>query len=208
MEFNVESASIKNLGIIYKDTKSEKIYNRLYKRVKPGLINYIYKIVNDVDDTNQVFNETMCKVYTHIDMYDPNWNISTWIYRIAYTHACGLLRAKNSSKTTPMSYFENSAEMDLTSKIEFHSLDEYKDNMILSEDIIQISKQNSDLVDLLETLPIEYKDVLKRKFWDDKKYEDIATEYSIPLQTVKNRIFRGKNMLSAKYVKLYGIPLI
>ena len=143
-----------------------------------------------------------------IELYNTQWNISTWIYRIAYVNACGYLRAMRTSKTTPMSYFENSNDMDLTSKIEFQSIDGYKDSLELSEESEVISKQNSNLLDLVESLDSQFSNVLRDKFWENMKYEEIADKYEIPLQTVKNRIFRGKNMLNEKYVKLYGIPII
>jgi len=208
MNINQEKLSIKELGILYKETRSEKTYNRLYKRVAPGVRQYIYKILEDADVTNQIFNETMCTVYDKIELYNTQWNISTWIYRIAYVNACAYLRAMRTSKTTPMSYFENSNDMDLTSKIEFQSIDGYKDSLELSEESEVISKQNSNLLDLVESLDSQFSNVLRDKFWENMKYEEIADKYEIPLQTVKNRIFRGKNMLNEKYVKLYGIPII
>ena len=39
--------TLKTLGLEFSETRSEKIYNDLYERIKPGLKNYINQIVKD-----------------------------------------------------------------------------------------------------------------------------------------------------------------
>jgi DNA-directed RNA polymerase specialized sigma24 family protein len=41
-----------------------------------------------------------------------------------------------------------------------------------------------------------YKDIIEDRLINQMKYEDIAAKYNLPLQTVKNRIRRGKSIIA------------
>ncbi len=125
--------SLKDLGFKFKETRSEKTFTELYQRIRPGLYNYIFQVVKDHDDTENLISYVMSTVYNKIDTYDPKWHISTWIYRIAYTSACMELRYRKSRKTTNMSVLEMSENKNLLSKIEFESMETYKDVLEIAE---------------------------------------------------------------------------
>ena len=87
--------TLKLLGQQFSETKSEKAYNDLYHRIKPGLSNYIYQIVKDRNESEDLFSMTMAIVYNKIDQYKPEFHISTWIYRIAYHEASETYKQKS-----------------------------------------------------------------------------------------------------------------
>jgi DNA-directed RNA polymerase specialized sigma24 family protein len=66
------------------ETRSEKDYTNLYRKVKPGLRSYIGKIVKDADATEDILVNTLTKMWTKIDQYDPQYQITTWLYLIAF----------------------------------------------------------------------------------------------------------------------------
>jgi DNA-directed RNA polymerase specialized sigma24 family protein len=41
-----------------------------------------------------------------------------------------------------------------------------------------------------------YKEIIEDRLLNDMKYEDIAEKYNLPLQTIKNRIRRGKSIIA------------
>lgn len=41
-----------------------------------------------------------------------------------------------------------------------------------------------------------YKGIIEDRLLNNMKYEDIATKYKLPLQTIKNRIRRGKSIIA------------
>jgi DNA-directed RNA polymerase specialized sigma24 family protein len=41
-----------------------------------------------------------------------------------------------------------------------------------------------------------YRGILEDRLLNNMKYEDIASKYELPLQTVKNRIRRGKAIIA------------
>jgi RNA polymerase sigma-70 factor (ECF subfamily) len=190
--------SLKDLGIMFKETRSQKAFAQLYHRIKPGLYNYVYQIVKDQDVTNHVVSAVMTSVNEKIDKYDPKWHISTWIYRIAYTHACGAIRSKKAQKTTPLSYFEGSENKNMASKIEFDAIDDYRDSLEIKEDEMKQTEENLHLRKIVNELPEEYRVVIVEKFFNDLKYGEIAEKLELPLHTIKNRISRGKRLIKEK----------
>jgi RNA polymerase sigma factor (sigma-70 family) len=190
--------SLKDLGLRYKETKSERAFTELYYRIRPGLYNYVLQIVKDSDTANHVVSAVMTSVHEHIDKYDPKWHISTWIYRIAYTHACGELRYKNARKTTPMSFFENSENKNWVSKIEHSQIEDFRDTLVAREDKEEADAETANLRKIVKELPDEYRIVIEEKFFNDLKYDEIASKLEIPLHTVKNRISRGKRIIKEK----------
>ena len=77
------------------NSKSEKDYNTLYQRVKPGLRNYIRNVVKDNEATDDILTNTLTKMWTKIDQYDPKYQITTWLYRIAFNECLGWIRQRN-----------------------------------------------------------------------------------------------------------------
>jgi len=195
----VKADSLKDLGFKFKATRSEKAFKELYDRIRPGLYNYIYSIVKNTDDVENLISEVMTTAYNKIDTYDPKWHISTWIYRIAYTHSCMELRNRKKRKITFMTDVENSENKNLLSKIEFDSIDGYVDDLVAIEDKKEHEDNLTRLRTLFSTLPEDYRVVIEEKIFNDLKYEEIAEKLAIPLHTVKNRISRGKRILKEQY---------
>ena len=77
------------------ETKSEKDFTALYRKVKPGLKSYIYKIVKDNEATEDIVGNTLTKMWTKIDQYDPQYQITTWLYRIAFNECLGYINDRN-----------------------------------------------------------------------------------------------------------------
>lgn len=199
MAKNNKPDSLKDLGFKFKETRSEKVFTELYHRIRPGLYNYIFQVVKDHDDTENLISYVMSTVYNKIDTYDPKWHISTWIYRIAYTSACMELRYRKARKTTNMSVLEMSENKNLISKIEFESMETYKDILEIAEEKAEADESQLRLRRIVSQLPDEYRVVIEEKFFNDLKYEEIAQKLDIPLHTVKNRISRGKRIIKEKY---------
>ena len=41
-----------------------------------------------------------------------------------------------------------------------------------------------------------YKEIIEDRLLNNMKYEDIAAKHNLPLQTIKNRIRRGKSIIA------------
>ena len=53
----------------------------------------------------------------------------------------------------------------------------------------------------IQDLKPMYRDIIEDRLLNNMKYEDIASKYGVPLQTVKNRIRRGKILIQESMAK-------
>jgi RNA polymerase sigma-70 factor (ECF subfamily) len=191
--------TLKTLGTEFATTKSEKTFNDLYQRIKPGLIRYINQIVKDGDTSEDLFSMVMSTVYNKIEQYNPEYHISTWIYRIAYTHSLMHLRNKKRRATTNFSVFDSYYDNDRVSdKIMYSQIENepFEDDFqTLEEKEKEQEKVHDTILLAIDNLDPLYKEIVKDRLVSDMKYGDIAKKHNLPLHTIKNRISRGKRSL-------------
>ena len=90
-----KTTSYRELAENFLATRSEKDFNLLYKRVQPGLRNYIMNVVKDAEAAEDILANTLIKMWTKIDQYDPKYQITTWLYRIAFNESLGWIRERD-----------------------------------------------------------------------------------------------------------------
>jgi len=200
----------KELAIEFQKTKNEKIYNKLYKKMRPGLWSYIFKIVKDKDATDDLCSTTLTKVYLKIDDYKPEYQITTWAYRIAFNDSLGWLKYQK-NKISMNVFTDNGIDPPV---MDFCRIEHDSDLPITDEDYHNADKiqdtQYSLAINAIEELPLMYKPYMVERLLNNKSYNEILdmmidTEDGITLQTVKNRIFRGKKIVKKEIEKMYSL---
>ena len=181
-------------------TKSEKSFTTLYNRIKPGLTAYVYKIVKDSEIAEDIAVNTLTKMWTKIDQYDPKYQITTWLYRIAFNESLGYI-AKRNKKTSLDKLNEFGVEVNNAGATTV-SLDEALNDFEMMTEQDYLDEQNA----LMETygLALEamnglkgmYKEIVVDRLINNMKYDEIAEKHNVSLQTVKNRIRRGKALIA------------
>src|SRR5947209_17476744 len=69
-------------------------FTELVKRYEKRIINYVYRITHRYEDAHDLAQEIFVKVYVALDRYDPKYQFSTWLFRIAQNSAIDALRKK------------------------------------------------------------------------------------------------------------------
>ena len=59
-----------------------------------------------------------------------------------------------------------------------------------------LKQRNRLMKDVVESMNPKYRDLIKLRFFDELKYEEIAKKLNIPLGTVKVRLSRAKSLLT------------
>jgi len=191
--------SYRELSENFIKSKSEKDYNALYQRVKPGLRNYISNVVKDVNATEDVLTNTLTKMWTKIDQYNPSYQITTWLYRIAFNECLGWIRQRNSkySIETMKEYgIEISDQYAHTSARDLLIENETKTESDWYEEDDYLQARYELALANIESLKQMYKEIIEDRLLNNMKYEDIAAKHNLPLQTIKNRIRRGKSIIA------------
>src|SRR5213080_2029730 len=73
-------------------------FSELVSRYEKRLINYVYRITHRYEDAHDMAQEIFVKVFLALDRYDPKFQFSTWLFRIAQNSAIDALRKKSISE--------------------------------------------------------------------------------------------------------------
>lgn len=196
----MSKTSYRELAENFIKTRSEKDYKVLYDKIKPGLENYVFNIVKDNEAKDDIVTNTLTKLWTKADQYDPQYQITTWLYRIAFNECLGWIRQRNKKRSIDAlrdsgievsRYYARTSAKDLLVEMEYKSEEEFyeEDNEIMNRYEMALKG--------IENLKPMYKGILEDRLLNNMKYEDIAKKYDLPLQTIKNRIRRGKAIIAS-----------
>jgi RNA polymerase sigma-70 factor (ECF subfamily) len=160
-------------------------YNELVKRYKDRLLNFVLRYFNNVEQAEDVVQDTLIKLYTHASYYKNVAKFSTCIFTIAKNNALTELR-KNKRKKTDSLWTDDGQVIDINSKEE--SLDSKVQNEIA---IDQLNK-------FLDEIPENFRMAVVLRDFQELSYEEISKILEIPIGTIKSRINRGRIQLAEK----------
>ena len=162
------------------------LFTTLVKRYERRLINYVYRITHRYEEAHDLAQEIFVKVYLALDRYDPKYQFSTWLFRIAQNSAIDALRKKSISEVPLMRPGdEDSPEKER----------EFADGGVSPYRALK-NKQLSAAIDhAVEKLPPDYRELIQLRHFAELSYEEIASMKKLPLGTVKNKLFRARNLL-------------
>lgn len=163
----------------------EENFEELVRRYQRAIVGYVYRILNDYDAALDVGQEIFIKVYNSLDKYSPEYKFSTWIYRIAHNAAIDAIRRRSGR--------EISLEMDLDDGELFEI--PLESGSPSPETEHERSEWRGQIEAVVAELPTNYRDLIVLRHAQDLSYEEIAEITELPLGTVKNRLFRAREMM-------------
>jgi len=159
-------------------------FRALIKKHERLVAHMIGRLVKHDEDREELCQDVFLKVYEKIGEFQFQSQLSTWIATIAYRHAINHLRKKK-ILTTDFPETEISIE---PSDVDEQDIEAY-------------------LLKLINTLPVQYKLVLTLYHLEQKDYAEIGEITGMPEGTVKNYLFRARQLLKEKAKKYFGEEL-
>lgn len=193
-------ASYRELTENFLETRSDSDFALLYYKIKPGLTIYINKLVKDVDVAEDIAINTLTKMWTKIEQYDPKYQITTWLYRIAFNESLGYIsKQKKKSSLDQLSEFgvevNNNGSTNINIQEAYQEYEQMSEQDYLDEDN-DLMETYGKALEAIASLKDMYRDILTDRLINEMKYDEIADKHNISLQTVKNRIRRGKMLIA------------
>jgi len=161
-------------------------FSELVARYEKRMVNYVYRITHRYEEAHDLAQEIFIKVFLALDRYDPKYQFSTWIFRIAQNSAIDALRKRSIT------------EVSLTKSADEDSRGEQRDfpDKGISPYRMLKNKQLSAAIDeAVGELPEDYKDLIQLRHFAELSYDEIAEIKRMPLGTVKNKLFRARALL-------------
>ncbi len=153
----------------------------------------IGRMVRDVDLVEDIAQETFIRAYRALHQFRGDAQFYTWLYRIAVNTAKKFLLELKRDPTFTQATLQSSDDEDET----FYPRNEpitYE-----TPESVLAAKEIAAAVNMaLEALPDDLKQALTLREIDGMSYEDIAALMNCPMGTVRSRIFRAREAVSAK----------
>jgi RNA polymerase sigma-70 factor (ECF subfamily) len=168
-------------------------FGALVLRHERGLVNYIFRLVGSRDLAMDLAQETFLKVFVSLESFDPRYRFTTWLYRIASNGAIDHLRRKQ-PRTLSLSQPAGDEDAQAAPVIAGH--DPTPDEML------RLRELEVRLDEAIAELPVGYRQLIVLRHRQHCRYDEIARIAQLPLGTVKNRIFRAREMLRGRLADL------
>jgi RNA polymerase sigma-70 factor (ECF subfamily) len=163
-------------------------FRELVGRYQGRMVNYLYRILRDLEEAHDLAQEVFLRVYRALDRFDPKYRFSTWLFRVGQNAAIDRIR-KRRLKTVSI---HRPDEGEGSSEWEFASQDRdaYGD--------LRNLERGEAIRRAIDGLAEEYRELIELRHFGELSYDEIAELKSMPLGTVKNKLFRARQMLKGE----------
>lgn len=165
-------------------------FEELVRRYQRPITSYVFRMLGNYESSLDVTQEVFIKVYNSLTKYSPEYKFSTWLYRIAHNAAVDHLR-RNSVNV----YSIESENGEGTFELQIES------RAASPEQEHERSEWRSEIESVVRCLPPAYRDLILLRHGRDLSYDEIAQVTSLPLGTVKNRLFRAREMMREMFIE-------
>ena len=150
-------------------------------------------MVRDTDLVQDIAQETFLRAYRALHQFRGEAQFYTWLYRIAVNTA---KKALMDLKRDPLVYegaLRPEGEDDETSRpVQEPTSDETPETVLAAREIAAAVNA------AMEALPEDLRQAVTLREIEGLSYEEIATAMACPIGTVRSRIFRAREAISAR----------
>jgi RNA polymerase sigma-70 factor, ECF subfamily len=168
----------------------EESFEELVHRYQRPISGYIYRLVGDYDAALDLTQEVFIKVYNSLSLYSSQYKFSTWIYKIAHNTSIDHLRRGASRERSLMANNDDETfERPIASGV------------LTPEQESEQAERRAEIEAVVRSLPDQYRELIILRHAQDFSYDEIAEITGLPLGTVKNRIFRAREMMRQEFIE-------
>jgi RNA polymerase sigma-70 factor (ECF subfamily) len=172
-----------------------RAFDRLVLKYRPRVVELAMRYTRNPADAEDATQEAFIRAYRGLQHFRCESTFYTWLYRIASNCARNLLKARardsvNSAIGLPDDQTAAHPPMHLQEL-------ETPEELTLTDDIRGMV--NATLARLSE----EHRSVIILREIDGLSYQDIAAAMSIPIGTVRSRVFRARDIMDRQLRRVY-----
>jgi RNA polymerase sigma-70 factor, ECF subfamily len=164
-------------------------FEELVRRYQRPISAYVYRMVGDYESALDLTQEIFIKIYGSLSRYRPEFKFSTWIYKIAHNAAIDHLRRNTGRERSLISGTEtDNYELPIESE------------GLSPEQQSEREERRVEIESVVRSLPTAYRELIVLRHSQDLTYEEIVEVTGLPLGTVKNRLFRARDMMRQQFL--------
>jgi RNA polymerase sigma-70 factor (ECF subfamily) len=160
------------------------LLDRLIEQYQYRLFRYLVYITGNKERAEDFFQETWIRVLERGHQYDGKSKFEAWLFAIARHLVIDWQRSKKAQSLDTLTDPEQEHPLQFANEKEPSPLHQVLSRE--SEESVQTS---------LTRIPAIYREVLVLRFQEELQIEEMAGVLSVPLSTVKSRLYRGLEAL-------------
>jgi RNA polymerase sigma-70 factor (ECF subfamily) len=164
----------------------------LFTRYQGRIYNYVYRMVGDADEAQDLTQDSFVKAYQALQRGDVPLNPPAWLYCIASRTCLDALRRRRLIRWLPLDKLggrRRAARRDACESPESHLLR---------------AEERAHVQQALDRLPPRYRMVLLLREYEGLSYKEIAEATGDSLDTVKVTLHRARERCRREYQMLEG----
>ena len=171
----------------------QRAYELLVLKYQRRIERLIARMVRDTDLVQDIAQETFLRAYRALHQFRGEAQFYTWLYRIAVNTAKKALLDMKRDPVLTESALQTASEDDETSRPANEPINEETPETVLAAQEIAAAVNAA-----MEALPEDLRQAVTLREIEGLSYEEIATAMGCPIGTVRSRIFRAREAISAR----------
>ncbi|MBB6560280.1 RNA polymerase sigma-70 factor (ECF subfamily) [Acidovorax soli] len=171
----------------------QRAFELLVVKYQRRIERLIGRMVRDTDIIQDIAQETFIRAYRALHQFRGDAQFYTWLYRIAVNTAKKALMDMKRNPVVTENALRGADDEDETSRVG-HELtsDETPETVLAANEIAQAVNA------AMEALPEDLRQAVTLREIEGLSYEEIAAAMGCPIGTVRSRIFRAREAISAR----------
>lgn len=186
---NLSEKGKKDLAVVKRAKEGdEAAFAQLMDQYREPVYYMLLKMVKNTDDAEDLTIEAFGKAFNRIQQYSPNYAFSTWLFKIASNNCIDFIRKKRVHLTSMDHAYSNEDGQSVKIDVESGTMD--PEETIIKQQKVKMMRK------VVEKLKPRYRDLIKKRYFEELTYEEISVEMDLPLGTVKAQLFRAREFLA------------
>ncbi|GGF03946.1 RNA polymerase sigma-70 factor [Flavobacterium limi] len=180
------------IDIVLKELQNQNksVYKNVFNHFYKGLVIYANNFLFDQEASEDIVQEVFISLWENAKNIEIKTSLKAYLYAMV--------------RNKCLNYLKSLKVTDDLNVIDLNSI------LVLDEDLDLISEEEktilyNHILKIIETFPESMQQVFKLKFIENYKYEEIADEMGISVNTVKTQLKRAKVKISQSLVIILAL---
>jgi RNA polymerase sigma-70 factor (ECF subfamily) len=193
----VSGADVSDLSLVRCAQSGEiEAFDRLVLRYRPRVVELAMRYTRNRADAEDAAQEAFIRAYGGLRHFRCESTFYTWLYRIASNCARNLLKARARDLLNGTVDVPDDDDYAAHHQTRLQEVDT-PEELTLTDDIRGVVNAT------LESLSEQYRTVITLREIEGLSYKDIASAMSIPVGTVRSRVFRARDIIDHQVRRVY-----
>ena len=165
----------------HKEKLTDEKLAELLVRYQQPVLNFVYRLLGDATEAEDVAQEVFVRAYRHYGEYDPRRKLSTWLFALARNAAIDRLRYRQRHPTAP--------------------LDSAPEPSAVSQEV-ETRELGAQIAAAIQSLPEDQRTAVVLAEYHGLYHSEIAEVMGCTEKSVESRLYRARQALRERLAYL------